>query len=192
MSQAKGPDVNLDLGPKKKRKKERLTRGPAGPEAPEGPCSPGEPWGRHKGGSGPWGSSAAGNPPHPYRPGSLGLRPLSQAFFIHPPPPQKHPGNAHKPPDPRRQWGEVRKCQVPPPPPSHSEAWGGGSEKTPWQLGWGNTHRGARGTLEAGETTVTLDASVALFARLTLVTSGALGSLKEWRRQEVRREVRSH
>lgn len=54
------------------------------------------------------------------------------------------------------------------------------------------THRRARGTLEAGETTVTLDASVALFACLTLVTTGALGSLEEWRRQDVRRKVREH
>lgn len=56
----------------------------------------------------------------------------------------------------------------------------------------GGTHRRARGTLEAGETTVTLDASVALFACLTLVTTGALGSLEEWRRQDVRRKVREH
>lgn len=36
---------------------------------------------------------------------------------------------------------------------------------------------------------MTLDASVALFACLTLVTTGALGSLEERRRQVVRRKV---
>lgn len=49
---------------------------------------------------------------------------------------------------------------------------------------WGgaeHTHRRARGTLEAREATVTLYASVALFACLTLVTTGALGSLEERR-----------
>ena len=48
--------------------------------------------------------------------------------------------------------------------------------------GWGgaeHTHGRARGTLETREATVTLNASVALFACLTLVTTGALGSLEE-------------
>lgn len=48
------------------------------------------------------------------------------------------------------------------------------------------THRGARRTLEAGETTMTLYASVTLFACLTLVTTGTLGSLEERRRRAVR------
>lgn len=55
--------------------------------------------------------------------------------------------------------------------------------------GWGRaeyTHGGARGTLETGETTVTLYASVALFACLTLVTTGTLGSLEEKREQVVK------
>lgn len=55
--------------------------------------------------------------------------------------------------------------------------------------GWGSTehtHRRARGTLETGETTVTLNASVALFACLTLVTTGALGSLEKRRGQVAR------
>lgn len=55
--------------------------------------------------------------------------------------------------------------------------------------GWGRaeyTHGGTRGTLETGETTVTLYASVALFACLTLVTTGTLGSLEEKREQVVK------
>lgn len=47
----------------------------------------------------------------------------------------------------------------------------------------------ARGTLETGETTVTLYASVALFACLTLVTTGTLGSLDEKREQVVKWKV---
>lgn len=49
----------------------------------------------------------------------------------------------------------------------------------------GYTHRRARRTLETGEATVALYASVTLFACLTLVTTGTLGSLKESRRQAV-------
>lgn len=45
-----------------------------------------------------------------------------------------------------------------------------------------STHRRARRTLETREATMTLYASVTLFACLTLVTTGALGSLKERRR----------
>lgn len=45
--------------------------------------------------------------------------------------------------------------------------------------GAGHTHGRARGTLETREATVTLNASVALFACFTLVTTGALGSLEE-------------
>lgn len=55
--------------------------------------------------------------------------------------------------------------------------------------GWGgaeHTHGRARGTLETGEATVTLDASVSLFACLTLVTTGALGSLEERQGQAIR------
>lgn len=55
--------------------------------------------------------------------------------------------------------------------------------------GWGgaeHTHGRTRGTLETREATVTLNASVALFACLTLVTTGALGSLEEKRGQAVR------
>ena len=55
--------------------------------------------------------------------------------------------------------------------------------------GWGgaeHTHGRARGTLETREATVTLNASVALFACLTLVTTGALGSLEERGGQAVR------
>lgn len=58
--------------------------------------------------------------------------------------------------------------------------------------GWGKaeyTHGRARGTLETGETTVTLYASVALFACLTLVTTGTLGSLDEKREQVVKWKV---
>lgn len=52
--------------------------------------------------------------------------------------------------------------------------------------GAGHTHGRARGTLETREATVTLNASVALFACLTLVTTGALGSLEERWGQAVR------
>ncbi len=55
--------------------------------------------------------------------------------------------------------------------------------------GWGGagcTHGRTRGTLETREATVTLNASVALFACLTLVTTGALGSLEERWGQAVR------
>jgi len=55
--------------------------------------------------------------------------------------------------------------------------------------GWGgaeHTHGRAGGTLETREATVTLNASVALFACLTLVTTGALGSLEERGGQAVR------
>lgn len=48
------------------------------------------------------------------------------------------------------------------------------------------THRRARRTLETREATMTLYASVTLFACLTLVTTGALGSLKERKTQAVR------
>lgn len=83
------------------------------------------------------------------------------------------------------QRGKLSQC---PPPPSHREAWGDGKRLSD-SWGVGGTHRRARGTLQAGETTVTLYASVALFACLTLVTTRALRSLEEWRRQAVRRKV---
>lgn len=51
-----------------------------------------------------------------------------------------------------------------------------------WEVEY--THRRARRTLETREATMTLYASVTLFACLTFVTTGALGSLKERRRQD--------
>lgn len=67
-----------------------------------------------------------------------------------------------------------------------------GRHKRRFSGSWGraeHTHRRARGTLETGETTVTLDASVSLFACLTLVTTGALGSLEKRRGHVVRWKV---
>lgn len=77
------------------------------------------------------------------------------------------------------------------PPLCHSAQCGQMTEKAPrpWGPGVGvvvHTHRRARGTLETGEATVTLYASVALFACLTLVTAGALRSLGERRGQAIR------
>lgn len=60
------------------------------------------------------------------------------------------------------------------------------------QRGAEHTHGRARGTLETREATMTLYASVTLFACLTLVTTGALGSLEERRGLAVRWKVCWH